>query len=113
MRLTKFAAAMAALLSAVTAAHAMDADTAKSFLQGTWSAASETWIFTGDRWQQFNGGVTTDTTFEVEEMPADMFVVISGHAGRRYVVHAKPEYGTMTWFPEGETQQLGFYTRRK
>ena len=95
------------------ASTAMEPDEAKAFLQGTWSANSETWIFTDDRWQQFIGGVSTDTTYTVEAMPAEMFVVISGETGRRYVVHATPQFGSMTWFVEGETQQIGFYSRQK
>lgn len=92
-------------------ASALEAEQAKAFLQGAWRAVSESWIFEGDTWRQFNGGVTTNTTFTVEPLPLEMFVVVSGETGRRYVVHASQQFQNMTWFAEGDTRQLGHYTR--
>lgn len=103
-------AALAAAFS--TQATAMEAEQAREFLQGTWVAAAETWIFADDEWQQFNRGVMLKTTFEVEALPADMFIVVSAETGRRYVVHTSPQFNSMSWYAEGTSEQIGYYTRR-
>lgn len=109
----RFAAAICIALMSAGGPLAMDGNEAAEFLQGTWKATSETWIFSESRWQQFVGGVVTDTTFTTEALPSDMFILVSGHSGRRYVVHTNPEFGSMTIFAEGETKQLGFFTKQK
>lgn len=96
-----------------TGALAMDAEDGKAFLQGAWRAPTESWIFEGDTWKQFNGGLQVETSFEVETLPLDMFTVVSGETGRRYVVHADRRVDTMTWFLEGSTDRIGYFMRSK
>ena len=110
MRLLGVGLALALLQSS---AFAMDVDEGKAFLQGAWRTPSESWIFEGDTWHQFNGGKQFETAYEVEAMPAQMFRVVSVDTGRRYVVHADRELGTMNWFIEGESDRIAFLMRVK
>ncbi|WDQ98198.1 hypothetical protein PSC71_13265 [Devosia sp. J2-20] len=105
-----FFGGLAALLLTSSGA-ALDAADAKAFLQGSWKGRSETWIFQGEQWKQFNGGTMTDTTFQVEPLPENLFVVISAQTGNRYVVHTNSMPPSMTWYQEGKTEQIGFYLR--
>jgi hypothetical protein len=109
----KFWGAALLTLTALGQASALDAEAAKQFLFGAWTAPGETWVFSEDgRWSQFIGGKTTETTFATEAMPENLFALISGASGRRYVVHTTTIPGLMTVYPENETRAIGTFTRR-
>lgn len=104
-------AIIGALMALAPSASAMDVQEAHDFIQGSWTGRAATWIFDDYKWEQFNGGVRTETTFQIEPLPENLFVVVSTHTGKRYVVHATEIGGYMTWFAEGETTVVGQYYR--
>lgn len=89
----------------------MDTSTADAFLQGSWKGRAETWLFESGVWTQFNGGTHVETTYAIEALPENLFTVVSGETGSRYVVHTNALPPSMSWYREGETEQIGFYTR--
>lgn len=92
---------------------AIDAVEARQFLMGAWTGSGETWIFSeDDGWQQFVGGTSYPSRFTTEAMPENLFVLVSGTTGKRYVVHTGASGSMMSVFLEGETRSLGTYWRR-
>lgn len=109
MRVT-LAAAIA--LASIAPAAAMDAQAARQYLLGAWTAPGETWIFGDDgSWQQFVGGVTYESSFTTEAMPENLFVLVSS-SGKRYVVHTSTNPRMMAVYAEGQQRPLGTFLRR-
>lgn len=107
----RLAMVAAALIGSMAGAAAMDENEAFAWLQGSWRGDNETFVFEGQNWTQFLGGKRVDTTYAIEPMPENLFVLISNLSQKRYVVHAHTPHSTMAWYLEGETRQDGFYQR--